>query len=92
MVKVVFHARSSTVKIIAGRGAQMDVRTAGGFRVSSSSKSAARAHLTIPTVISTQCMVSSALSDCGGLRNSTVPQVLCFSGSMLAAVRELHEL
>lgn len=54
----------------------MNVKIAGGFRVSPSSKSAARAHFTIPTVISTHCMISSALSDCRGLRNSTVPQVL----------------
>lgn len=54
----------------------MEVKIAGGFRVCSSSKSAARAHVTIPTAILTQYMVSLALSDCGGLRNSTVPQVL----------------
>ena len=30
----------------------------------------------MPTAISTQCTVSSALRDCGGLLNSTVPQVL----------------
>lgn len=54
----------------------MEDKIAGGFRLCSSSKSAARAHVAIPWAILTLYMVSLALSDWGGLLNSTVRQAL----------------